>query len=307
MNFLLCSRLGGVTFIHPFGSTFNLQLHFHVCLIDGIFTEIDGSVHFTPLPSLSQNDIDNILKITQQKVLKLMVRKGFIEKYEMEEMLNWNHQGGFSIDASVKINGNDRAGLERLLKYCARPIFFMNRLSWLNKKQEKLIYQLSKPSPNGNTTIILTPLELIDKLVKLVSDPKTHRHRYFGVLAPNSPMRQQVTALASKNISGGVSEEESFSNDKNSANYLWAVLTARIFEVFPLVCPVCGEEMRIIAFIMNAESIKDILEAINEPTEPPIIKPPRSPPDTEYDQYPDYDITEPEPIPDFEFDQTINW
>ena len=27
-------------------------------------------------------------------------------------------------------------------------------------------------------------------------DQRTHRHRYFGVLAPNSPLRPAVTALA---------------------------------------------------------------------------------------------------------------
>ncbi len=33
------------------------------------------------------------------------------------------------------------------------------------------------------------------------------------------------------------------------AHYLWAVLIALIYEVFPLVCPVCGGNMPIIAFI----------------------------------------------------------
>ena len=42
----------------------------------------------------------------------------------------------------------------------------------------------------------LTPLELIDRIAALVPPPRTHRHRYFGVLAPNSPLRAAVTALA---------------------------------------------------------------------------------------------------------------
>ena len=33
------------------------------------------------------------------------------------------------------------------------------------------------------------------------------------------------------------------------AHYLWAVLIARIYEVFPLLCPKCGGQMRLIAFI----------------------------------------------------------
>jgi hypothetical protein len=44
--------------------------------------------------------------------------------------------------------------------------------------------------------ITLTPLELIDRIAALVSLPRTHRHRYFGVLAPHSPQRAAVTALA---------------------------------------------------------------------------------------------------------------
>jgi hypothetical protein len=38
----------------------------------------------------------------------------------------------------------------------------------------------------------LTPLELIDRIAALVPPPRTHRHRYFGVLAPNSPLRCAV-------------------------------------------------------------------------------------------------------------------
>ncbi len=31
------------------------------------------------------------------------------------------------------------------------------------------------------------------------------------------------------------------------AHYLWAALIARIYEVFPLICPMCGGQMRLIA------------------------------------------------------------
>ena len=34
----------------------------------------------------------------------------------------------FSLDAAVRIEGPDRAGLERLLRYCARPPFALERL-----------------------------------------------------------------------------------------------------------------------------------------------------------------------------------
>ncbi len=38
------------------------------------------------------------------------------------------------------------------------------------------------------------------------------------------------------------------------------MLIARVYEVFPLVCPICGGRMRIIAFITNSADIRQILE-----------------------------------------------
>ena len=41
-------------------------------------------------------------------------------------MLAYQHSG-FPVDAGVCIEAHDRAGLERLLRYCARPPFSMER------------------------------------------------------------------------------------------------------------------------------------------------------------------------------------
>lgn len=92
---------------------------------------------------------------------------------------------------------------------------------------------------------------------KLVPPPRRHRLRYFGVLAPNAPLRAAVTAMAPEGVADSVPQpasktpelEESTPNGRCQARYLWAVLLARIYEVFPLTCPHCAGEMRIIAFV----------------------------------------------------------
>ena len=74
----------------------------------------------------------------------------------------------------------------------------------LRKAGGELVYrcakQYSEPGHDKRGTqvdeITLTPLELIDRIAALVPPPRTHRHRYFGVLAPNSPHRASATALA---------------------------------------------------------------------------------------------------------------
>ena len=55
---------------------------------------------------------------------------------------------GFSLDAKVRIEARDRAGLERLLRYCARPIFASERLAWASTG-DRVVYALPKPGPLG--------------------------------------------------------------------------------------------------------------------------------------------------------------
>ena len=44
------------------------------------------------------------------------------------------------------------------------------------------------------------------------------------------------------------------------------MLLARIYEAFPLHCPILHSHMRIIAFINNARNVKKILDHIGEST-----------------------------------------
>ena len=45
---------------------------------------------------------------------------------------------------------------------------------------------------------------------------------------------------------------------RSPAHCLWAVLIARIYEVFALLCPLCGGQMRIICFITHSADIRQI-------------------------------------------------
>jgi hypothetical protein len=102
--------------------------------------------------------------------------------------------GDRSLDASVHLAGWDRQGLERLARYCARPPFSQERVGCLNA--DPLVYQLRKPGIDGRSELLLTPLELLRRLVDLIAPPRKHRHRYCGVLAPNARLRPAVTATA---------------------------------------------------------------------------------------------------------------
>jgi hypothetical protein len=53
---------------------------------------------------------------------------------------------------------------------------------------------------------------------------------------------------------------------------------ARIYELFPLLCPKCGGQMRLIAFNTEGAQIRKILDRIGVDSEPPDVAPVRGPP-----------------------------
>ena len=88
----------------------------------------------------------------------------------------------------MRIEAADRAGRERLLRYCARPPFALDRLRELDP--EHLIYDPPKPGPGGSGPLLLAPLELLDCLAALVPPPRIHRHRHFGASVRTTAYRR---------------------------------------------------------------------------------------------------------------------
>ena len=301
-----CVRLGAVVFIHRFGALLNAHLHFHVVVIDGVFFGEDAETLRFEEVRLTPEAVQRLQATIRQRIVRLFVRRDLLDKTDGEVMCACERGGGFSLDAGVRVEANDRQGLERLLRYCARPAFAQERLHQIDP--EHLVYESPKPGPGGRVSQILTPLELMDRLAALIPPPRRHRHRYYGVLAPNSPLRPAVTVLAA--APEPVPAEAETVAEENSvcraARYVWAMLLARIYEVFPLTCPKCGGVMRIIAFIDDPTEVKKILAHLGEPTAAPILAPARGPPLWEAVQP---DGTDPlaQQMPEFEFDQRIAW
>ena len=319
------ARIGAVAFIHRFGSSLNEHVHFHCCVIDGVFEPVVApddapsvSFHAALTHALDAAAFADVQARVRTRVLRTFVKRGLIDKDDAAEMRAWAHDGGFSVDGSVRIEGADRTGLEPLLRYCAGPPFALEHLH--QRDAEHLVYRNPKPArgtaPGARpASLVLTPLELITKIAALVPPPRAHRHRYYGVLAPNASLRSVVTALAPAAVPPAPTSAASREEPRHRAvsRYLWAMLLARIYEAFPLQCPICHGQMRIIAFINDAGTVGKILNHIGQSTQPPRIAPARGPPpwemataaeQAENDQQWDQAA---QPAPEIEFDQRIAW
>ena len=182
------SQLGAVVFIHRFGALLNAHLHFHCIVVDGVFdAAADDGVTFHLATGLDAQAISAVQASVRGRLLRAAERRGLLAAEDAQAMAAWEHGGGFSVDAEVRIEAQERDALERLLRYCARPAFALERLREIDP--EHLVYESVKPGPGGSVSVILTPMQLLDRLAALIPPPRRHRHRYVGVLAPNSPLR----------------------------------------------------------------------------------------------------------------------
>jgi len=347
------ASFAAISFLHRFGSSLNPHFHFHLCGVDGVFERAgsdqdpetqNGGIRFHQATGLTPQLLERLQHTVRSRVLRHFRRQGLLEPHEAEDMLAWDHGGGFSLDASVRIEAHDRSGLERLIRYCARPPFALGRLHLVGGQSDQLLYVLPSPDPSGRTGLRLSALEFLDRLATLLPPPRIHRHRYHGVFAPNAPLRPLVTArvkeenAAAQNLVGNQAiqpqpgspaqpDPPGTGSSAPAASHpsRWAALLARIYEVFPLTCPSCGTALTFIAFLTDPQPIAQILAHIGEATSPPLIHHARGPPQTEFhidlggpqreeaaqgsppndlDQTPEFDPTEPEPVPVDPFDQS---
>ena len=142
---------GSLTVVQRFGSSLNLNIHFHVIEMDGLYAEQpDGSMLFHPLPAPSDEDIARLARTVCRKVTRYLGRLTGEDKDKqltLDHLANASVQGlvatgsrrgccvlrlgvtcedaesaiigkrcaevaGFNVHANVRLGANDRIGLE---------------------------------------------------------------------------------------------------------------------------------------------------------------------------------------------------
>jgi hypothetical protein len=195
------ARIGAISFLHRFGSGLNPHPHVHLAVTDGLFVrgfgDPDNPLQFHPARPFDAERARGLTPIFPRRILRLDVRRGRLSDADARDMLVWRGTGGFSLNGSVRTAAHDRSGLERLLPYCARPPFALYRLrstsGSLASPDARLIFTLPRADRTGRTAIQLSAIELLQRLAPPIPPPRLHRHRYHGVVAPNSRLRREVT------------------------------------------------------------------------------------------------------------------
>jgi hypothetical protein len=251
---------GGVGFVQTSGELLNFHPHVHILVTDGCFGP-NGS--FRHLPRFNSRHLERLFRA---EVLRMLVDKGLIGEETVRNLLTWRHSG-FSVHAAVRVK--DRRGALRLGRYMLRCPLALRRLCW-NEETAEVGYaarptRRSEPRP---TTASWDVLEFIARVVDHIPEPSQQMTRYWGWYA-NAARGKRRKTCEEEPTSSEPRPEDIGGAFTRGARLSWAKLIKRVYEIDPLLCPFCGAEMKIVAFITDFATARAIRRSLKLPDQAP--------------------------------------
>ena len=127
--------------------------------------------------------------------------------------------------------------------------------------------------------------ELIARVLDHLPAPNQQMVRYWGFYSNVARGKRRAAArrlaagldpggesLSRAGVAGVITVPPAAIDDepfRRRARLRWAALIKRVYEIDPLLCPYCGAEMKVIAFITEHVTVAHILEHIRMPAQRP--------------------------------------
>jgi hypothetical protein len=87
------AECGAITFVQRFGGSLNLNVHFHVVVLDGVFTRDEQRrVLFHAAPAPSPRELDAIVRRVRHRATTWLRRRGYIDERLVEARSNEHEQ-----------------------------------------------------------------------------------------------------------------------------------------------------------------------------------------------------------------------
>jgi len=264
---------GMVSSIQTFGSYGNWHPHVHALLTDGL-VEPGGRFH-----ALGAFDEAAVERRFRRLVLDRLRRAERLSESFHERLLSWEHSG-FSVHAGEAIPPQEAESLERLARYMTRAPVALSKVFPQKDGRVKLL--TPRDPKTGQDSRLFDPLDWVHAITTQIPDPRQHMVRYQGAYANRVRRLYRAQERTEVGEQRGAGEEPRRASEPEADDVpewvtqrrrSWARLLRRIYEVDPLVCPRCGEEMKVVAVITDPVVVDRILahrreKKIESPFEP---------------------------------------
>ncbi len=158
---------------------------------------------------------------------------------------------GFSAFVGRPIAPEDKPAIEDIAAYLVKPPVSLEKLVYLDG-EKAVLYRSKRMNPGlGRNFEAMDPLEWLARMVDHIPDPGKHRTLRYGVYS---------------NRARGAGEPkqpgEEAAPKRKRCTASWARLIHKVYGSDPMICRQCGSKLRVIAFITDSLSIKQVLEPL---------------------------------------------
>ena len=261
-----------VSAIHTAGSFLEFHPHIHAIALNGA---LDKDSNLIPLTSIDTNKLEALF---QKNIFEALHTKELLSEDTIVNMATWEHSG-FSVFAGEAFNNKDQRLF--LARYLKKPPVALSSLKLENNELDTTV-TITKQLDDGEHSVSFSPLEFLAKLQQHIPNTWEQSVRYFGAYSARTRGAKKIRKTQTEQDPNSIqpiipltSDDQSPDSDKTPTSSTWARCIKKIYEVDPLLCPKCGEQMKIIAFIHNEteiQKIADHLGVITWTKPPPITK-----------------------------------
>jgi hypothetical protein len=232
---------GIVGVVQTFGDRINFHPHLHFLVTEG---GVDEAGVFQ---RMSVFDDGRLAEVFAREVLEFLVRKELLSPEWVERLLSWRHTG-FSVHSRVRAKTKPEA--ERVGKYMIRTVLSLEKLSFM-EAEGKVGYRYGQDAAGLET---MDYLEFIARVTSHIPDKGQVMVRYYGLYA--NAHRGKVRKAGLSPFALRVAEDDL----KPVPSKGWAAMIRKVYEIDPMVCPKCGGQMKIVAFITDYAAVDRIID-----------------------------------------------
>jgi hypothetical protein len=232
---------GVIAAIQTFGERINIHPHLHFLVTEG---GVDEAGVFHKIPRI---DDWRLAELFAREVLADLIRKELLSAEWAERILAWRHTG-FSVHSRVRARTKEEA--ERVGQYMIRPLLSLQRLS-LDEKEGKVCYRYGKDPQEVDQ---MDYLDFIARVTSHIPDKGQVTVRYYGLYANAHRGKIKKASLAAFPLR--IVEDKLRPIPAKG----WAEMIRKVYEVDPLLCPECGGQMKVIAFLTDYSVVDRIIK-----------------------------------------------
>ena len=247
---------GIICVLHTFSRSSDWNPHVHCLATEGGLTKWGA---WRKRPFISYSD----LSLTYQDILLKKLRHRITDFAPTDKALREKYPKGFNVEAAPppkNLQGDHN--LKKLVKYVARylgrPCIGTSRIDSYDGQSVSFHYDAHigrTGNKNEKRSETLPAIDFLVRLVQHIQEPHFVMVRYFGLYSTSGLVSKPVAkAFAKGNL------HMLYNPSQHNARLYhchWRGALTRVFNVDPLICPYCHEQMSAIYYIINGHTVWD--------------------------------------------------